>query len=102
MRYLGKISGSGMLTCDGEQLARASYDFDGYFRKPTGVTSCGEIRMPATVLKDVFWRNRVQLLTDDGHVLDLRFTEKSLPSDSDVAHVDVTGGLPATPQYWRH
>jgi hypothetical protein len=102
MRYLGKISGSGMLTCDGEQLARASYDFDGYFRKPMGVTSCGEIRMPASVLKDVFWRHRVQLLTDDGRVLDLRFTEKSLPSDSDVAHVDVTGGLPATPQYWRH
>jgi hypothetical protein len=102
MRYLGRISGSGMLKCDGEDLARASYDFDGYFRKPMGVMSSGEIRLAAAVLKDVFWRNGVQLLTDDGHLLDLRFTEKALPSDSDVAHVDVTGGLPTTPQYWRH
>jgi hypothetical protein len=102
VRYLGRISGSGMLKCDGEDLARTTYDFDGYFRKPMGVMSSGEVRLAAAVLKDVFWRNGVQLLTDDGHLLDLRFTEKTLPVDADVAHVDVTGGLPTAAKYWRH
>jgi len=33
MRYLGGLSGSGVLKCNGEEIARASYDFDGFFKK---------------------------------------------------------------------
>jgi hypothetical protein len=101
LRYLGGISGSGTLKCNGEEIARASYDFDGYFNKPAGVTSCGEIKVAAVALKSVFGRTDVQLLTDDGRLLDLRFSEKQLPAASEVAHVDVTGELP-TPRNWRH
>jgi hypothetical protein len=101
LRYLGGISGNGTLKCDGEEVARASYDFDGYFNKPSGVTSCGEIRLAAAALSSVFGRKDVQLLTDDGRLLDLRFSEKQLPAASEVAHVDVTGDLP-TPRNWRH
>jgi len=100
MRYLGNISGTGMVTCDGEAVGRASYEFDGYFGKPMGVMSSGEIRMLPAVLEALFARTGVQLRTEDGHVLTLRFTEKALPPDSDVAHVDVTAGLPTTPQHW--
>jgi hypothetical protein len=100
MRYLGAISGSGVLKCDGQEIARASYDFEGFFRKPVGVTSSGEIRSSAGALKSVFGRSDVQLFTDDGRLLDLRFSEKTLPPASDVVHVDVTAGLPADPENW--
>ena len=100
MRYLGAISGSGVLKCDGEMVARAAYDFEGFFRKPVGVTISGEIRLSAAALKSVFGRSGVQLLTDEGRLLDLRFSEKTLLGAGDVAHVDVTGGLPANPESW--
>jgi hypothetical protein len=100
MRYLGGISGSGLLKCDGEEIARATYDFDGFFHKAAGVTGSGEIRLPAPALRSVFGRQRVQLFTDDGRLLNLRFSEKTLPSASDAAHVDVTGDLP-NQRRWR-
>jgi len=102
MHYLGRLSGNGVLRCNGEHIARASYDFDGFVTKPLAVTCCGEIQLSAAILKDVFGRRDVQLLTDDGRLLDLVFSEKALRSASDVAHVDVTGELPATPQSWRN
>jgi hypothetical protein len=102
MRYLGGISGSGVLKCNGEEIARATYDFDSFLKEPAGVTSCGEIRLAATALKGVFGRKDVQLLTDNGRLFNLRFSEKELLPASDVAHVDVKGELPATPRTWRH
>ena len=100
MLYLGGISGSGVIKCNGEEIARATYDFDGFFHKTVGVTGSGEIRLSPAALRSVFGRGNVQLFTEDGRLLDLRFSEKALPSASDVAHVDVTGDLPA-PQNWR-
>lgn len=98
MHYLGGISGSGMLKCDGKELARATYDFDGFYAKGLGVIGSGEIRVAAAVLREVFGRKGVQLVTDEGHLLDLRFSDRILPSTSDVTHVDVKGQLPAG---WR-
>jgi hypothetical protein len=93
MRYLGKISGNGVLKCNDEKIARASYDFDVFLKKPVGLTSCGEIRLSASALKEVFGRKDVQLLTDDCRLLDLKFSESQLTVASEVAHVDVTGEL---------
>jgi hypothetical protein len=78
-----------------------SFDFDGFVRKPAGVTCCGEIHLSAAMLKDVFVCRNAQLLTDEGRLLDLTFSEKALLSASDVAHVDVTGELPASLRSWR-
>jgi hypothetical protein len=102
MHYLGGISGSGMLKCDGREVARASYEFDGFMKKPIGVTASGDIRLSASALKGVFGRGGIQLLTDDGRLLDLRFSERKLLLSSDTAHVDVAGDLPNTAQSWRH
>jgi hypothetical protein len=102
MHYLGCISGSGVLICGGKEIARASYDFDGFLRPPTGVISSGEIRLAPSTLRDVFGRPDVQIRTDDGRVLELRFSEKKLDSAAGAAHVDVTGDLPpASAQNWR-
>jgi len=101
MRYLGGLRGDGILTCAGETIARAAYDFDGFLSKPGQVTSNGEIRMSPEALKAVFGRKNVQLLTDDGRTLNLQFSEKRLRSASDAAHVDVAGDLPVA-SGWRH
>jgi len=104
MRYLGGISGTGVLKCDGEEIARVSYELDGFYMESTGVTRSGELRVSADALKGVFGRNDVQLLTDDGRVFHLRFSDKELRPAADVAHVDATDELqPATaPKKWRH
>ena len=104
MRYLGGISGEGVLKCDGEEIARVSYEFDGFYTEATGVTRSGELRVSADALKSVFGREDVQLLTDDGRVFDLRFSEKALRPATDIAHVDATDELqPAmVPKKWRH
>ncbi len=102
MRYLGRMSGNGVLKCAGQDIARAAFDIEGYLKKPAGVTGSGEIRLACTVLKDVFGRKDVQLLTDDGRLLDLRFSDKKLTATSEIAHVDVTGELPSNPQIWGH
>jgi hypothetical protein len=97
MRYLGGISGGGVLKRDGEEITRVSYELDGFYMEPAGVTRCGEIRIDADALKGVFGRDGVQLLTDDGRLFDLSFSDKELIPAADAVHVDVTGGMSAKP-----
>jgi hypothetical protein len=101
MQYLGRIAGSGLLTRDGETVARASYEFEGFLRPRGIVVSSGEIRLSPTDLKAVFGRPGVQLHTDDGRLLGLRFSEKELRLANGVAEVEVTGDLPGSPTEWR-
>jgi hypothetical protein len=102
MRYLGKLSGTGLVRRNGVEIARASYDFDGYQQSSRGVTCSGEIRLAPAELEGIFGFRDVQLLTDEGRVLDLKFSGKKLPAGSDAAHVDVSGQLPTAGQSWRH
>ncbi|WP_159593568.1 hypothetical protein [Chelativorans xinjiangense] len=101
MQYLGGTRGTGVLKCKDETPARADYDFDGFLRKPGEVTGSGEIRMPPDALRQVFGREDIHLLTDDGRFLSLRFSEKQLPPANDSAHMDVAGDLPLQSE-WRH
>ena len=101
MQYLGGLRGAGNLTCGHETVGRVAYDFDGYLMKPGQVTSCGEIRMPPEALKELFGRTDLQLITDDGRALSIRFSEKRLLPASDAAHVNVAGELPLESE-WRH
>lgn len=102
MDYLGGMSGNGTLKCDGKDVGRASYDLDGFYKKGLGVVGSGEVHVSAVALREIFGRKDVQLFTDDGRLLDLKFSEKNLPLTSDVAHVDVTGQLPAKWRDSRH
>ena len=101
MQYLGRIAGSGLLMRDGDAVARTSYDFEGFARQRGVVVSSGEINLAPSDLKSVFGRLNVQLLTDDGRLLDLRFTDKELRHSSDVAQVEVFGDLPGSSAEWR-
>jgi hypothetical protein len=101
MHFLGGLRGAGTVTCGDETLARADYDFDGFLTKPGQITASGEIRMSPEALRDLIGRKNLKLLTDDGRLLSLRFSEKQLRSASDAAHVDVAGDLPPASE-WRH
>lgn len=100
MHYLGGLTGSGMLMCDGREIIRVSYDFDEFRRPSSEIVGNGQIAFPVSALKDVFGLD-VQIRTDDGRLLKLKFSEKSLDAQADVAHVDVSGDLPAFTQHWR-
>ncbi len=99
MHYLGGLTGSGMLTCDGKEIARISYDFDCFLQRSSEVVGSGEISFAARSLNDVFGQD-VQIRNDDGRILKLKFSEKTLHPRAGVAHVDVCGGLPAFAQHW--
>lgn len=100
MRYLGRLHGHGVLTRMDRDVARASYDIDGFAVHPRGITGSGEIRLPPVDLASVFGRRDVHLRTDDGRLLDLRFSDKSLRDGSVAAHVDVGGELPTASEAW--
>jgi hypothetical protein len=101
MHYLGGRRGVGILTYGDQTVVRVDYESDGFLTKPGQVTGCGEIRTPPEVLRRVFGRKDLQLLTDDGRRLSLRFSKKPLHPTSDAAHVDVAGELPPVSE-WRH
>lgn len=101
MRYLGELRGTGNIKRGERTIGRADYEIDGYLAKLGQVTGCGEIRMPPESLGEVFGRNDVQLQTEDGRLLGLRFSEKQLRAESEGAHVDVSGDLPLAGE-WRH
>jgi hypothetical protein len=100
MQYLGGISGSGVLMLDGKDIATAYYDFDGFLRPSKEIVGCGEIRLAAQALKEVFGRANVQIRTVDGRLLNLKFSEKTLNAAADAASVDVSGDLPSA-THWR-
>jgi len=100
MRYLGGLRGAGTLRCQGQDVAEAEYALDGYLIPPAGVAGSGEIRMTPEVLKKVFGRRDLELVTENGRALAFRFSDKKLHAGDDAAHIDVTGGLPEA-KNWR-
>jgi hypothetical protein len=102
VRYLGGMAGSGVLRCDGKDVARADYEFDGFLKPRIGVVGCGEIETAADALLKLFGRSDVQLLTDEGLLLDLMFSDKSAETSMGRAHVDITSGLSSKSPIWRH
>lgn len=93
LRYLGRLSGRGDIIHNGKKMAPATFDFDGYYRAAAGVSGCGEIRLHADALKGLFGRSDLQMLTEQGQVFDIVFSDKVLPDESCVAHIDLTGVL---------
>ena len=72
MQYLGRIAGEGVLTCNGETVARVAYDFEGFARPGGQLMSSGEIEAPAIHLQAVFGRpvEAAVLDPDNAYVLE--------------------------------
>lgn len=66
MDYLGGLRGTGLLLCGNASVAAVQYDFDGYISNSGQVTSCGEIRLQASALREVFGLADLHLQTAEG------------------------------------
>lgn len=100
MRYLGRITGGGVLVAGGERIGDATYDIDGFLKAKIGISGSGEIRASADAIMRVFGRRDVQIVTADGKRMDLRFSERKTAPGARVAHVEVSGALPAAVKDW--
>ncbi len=100
MQYLGALRGAGTLIGSTGPLGRVDYELDAYLMRPGEVVASGEIRMKADELNDAFGRRDLNLQTDDGRMLGLRFSGKRISQTSNVAHADIRGGLPDAKD-WR-
>jgi hypothetical protein len=100
MRYLGVMRGSGSLACDGQPLGPVEYEIEGFQTRPGEVVGSAEIRMAPSDLDNAFGRRNLQLTTDDGRVLDVRFSGKRNDARNAEAHADIGGDLPPASQ-WR-
>ena len=78
----------------------ADYEIDGYCTKPGEVQGSGEISMAPADLANAFGHRNLELATDDGRVLALRFSPRRRDARSGAAHADIRGGLPAEGD-WR-
>ncbi|WP_421994505.1 hypothetical protein [Reyranella sp.] len=100
MRHLGVLRGSGVLRSQGAVLGDARYEIDGYRMKPGEVVGSGEISMTPDDLANALGRRDLELTTEDGRVLAVRFSGGARSARSGIAHADITGGLPAEDD-WR-
>lgn len=100
IQFLGRLTGAGALTCDGEAMGRATFEIDGFRTRTGEVVGSGEIRMDPAELDHAFGRTNLTLTTDEGRVLAVRFSGKRHNASENAAHADITGDLPAA-KHWR-
>jgi hypothetical protein len=101
MRHLGVLRGSGTLRCGGVVLGTAAYEIDGFSTRPGEVVGSGEITMEPAELANAFGRRDLELTTEDGKVLALRFSGGRLGPRVSAAHADILGGLPGEDEWHR-
>ena len=100
MRHLGVLRGSGTLSCGGVVLGPADYEIDGFCTRPGEVVGSGEIRMAPAELANAVGRRDLELTTEDGRILALRFSGSRVDPRLGAAHADILAGLPAADE-WR-
>lgn len=102
MRHLGRLSGSGTLSCEGVALGVAHFEIDGYCTRPDEVVGSGEIRMAPADLDRALGRRNLRLTTSAGHILEVRFSgARQRAATAGIAHADIIGGLPPPHQWQR-
>jgi hypothetical protein len=94
MLYLGRLSGDGTVLFVGFTVGRVHYEFDGYSTQHSGVTCSGQIETSAAVLRSLFSFRILDLATDAGRKLEIRFSDNTLGPTQVAARVDVRGEIP--------
>ena len=99
MRFLGKMRGSGTVANATGPIGPADYELDGYVVRPGSIVASGELRMASGAMALAHDGGGVRLTTADG-TFALRFTGKPAERGGDVAHIEISEGLPAEKE-WR-
>jgi hypothetical protein len=100
VRFLGKLRGSGTLASTDGTVGPADYELDGYVMRPGAVVASGELRMASGALREALGRHGLRLVTAEGRTLPLRFTGKPSDLNGQIAHIDISEGLPPEAE-WR-
>jgi hypothetical protein len=95
------MAGVGALKSRGEDIGQASYDFEVYIGPRQMVTCSGEFTIPSGTLQGALMSGNLQLLTEQGRLLDLAFADKQTLRANGVAYVNVGGDLPTEAGDWR-
>ncbi len=94
MRYLGCVSGSGVIEPSEAESAPAKFEFECYLVKAEMVASSGELTAAPDALRRLFGRSNVPFTTKDGHQLKVTLSDTKIAPTGDSAHVVVAGELP--------
>lgn len=100
MRFLGKLCGTGTLANADSTIGAANYELDGYAMRPGAVVASGELHMASSALARALGQHGLRLVTEDGRSWPLRFTGRPSDRGGDVAHIDISEGLPGENE-WR-
>jgi hypothetical protein len=95
------MRGGGSLACDGQSLGRVEYEIEGFLKGPGEVVGSGEIRMAQAQLGKAFGRRDLRLTTDEGRVLEVRFSGSRRDVRTTAAHADIGGELPSADKWTR-
>lgn len=79
MKYLGKISGSGVLQHMGRPVARATYEIEAYQHNQGLVRASGEMSLNREIPQGLVGVSRMQLLTDAGKLLEIKRPDVDRP-----------------------
>jgi hypothetical protein len=100
MRFLGKMRGSGTVASADGTIGPADYELDGYVVRPGSIVAAGELHMASASLARALDQHDVRLTVADGSSFALRFTGRPSDRGGDVAHIEISEGLPAEKE-WR-
>ena len=100
MQYLGKISGRGVLQRMGLAVAKADYEIE-VFRLNQGlVKASGEMSLGSGKTTSLAGVSRMQLLTDDGEVLEIKRPNADRPIGR-FFDFEVTGNIDGVGNWHR-
>jgi hypothetical protein len=92
MHYLGKISGHGMLQRKGHAIAEATYEFEAFRHNQGLVRASGEISLTRDMPEGFAGFSRIELLTDDGELLEVKRPDADRPLSRHI-NVELMGNL---------
>lgn len=92
MRYLGKISGKGVLQSNGRPIADAAYEIEAYRQNHGPVRASGELTISQVLSADLGSLARMQLLTETGETLELKRPNADIPPGRHI-NVEVLGNI---------
>lgn len=94
MEYLDSIAGHDVLQHAGVGIADDACELEGYVRRVGSIAGSVEIGLASSALQNMNDQPNLQLLTSDGHLSNIKFSDKKIRAGNHV-HVEVTGDLPS-------
>jgi hypothetical protein len=91
MRYIGNISGDGILTWSGTESHAVHYELEGFYQeRDDSVKTSGQVRGLAVAAEDILDRDDITLSLSDGRILDVTLQPFDDRSEEGAFEIDVS------------